>query len=124
MELCHYFFSALQVIIPEALNHAPGHYAEHRRFLVIPVAGNGIHSKILPHAAKDGIGLRKRRLVVYKYGHRLSGDIPPAHPETEAFGKGRSLPRAVKHGVFQEIGVAGTVHPYIRADKYVTPSKL
>ena len=124
VELGHHFLPSLEVVIAEALDHAAGEHAKYGRFLVIPVAREGIHSEILPQVSQNGIGFRQMLLVIYQNGHGLARNVPPAHPEDQALGTGLRLPGAVQHRIFQEVRVAGTVHPYIGADENVTPSQL
>ena len=124
MELGHHLLTALQVVIPEAFYHATGNDAEHGRFLVIPVAGNGIYAIVAPQATQNVIGLGQEGFVVYQNGDGLSGDVPAAHTETETLRGRLGFPGTVQHGVFQKIRVAGAVHPHVRSHKNVMPSQL
>ena len=108
----------------EALHHAAGQITKHGRFLVIPVAGERIHSIILPERAQDLIGHGKMLLVVYQDGHRAAGDIPAAHAEHQALAAGLFLPGTIQMRIFQEVRVAGAVHPHIGTYKYMAASQL
>ena len=124
MELRHHLLSSLEVVVVEALYHPSRGNAEHGGFFVIPIARDGIHAVHLPHFSQDFVCMRKEGLVIYQDGQRLSGDVPASNPETESLGLGLGLPRAVQHGVFQEIRISGTVHPNIRADKNMPAAHL
>ena len=124
VELGNDFFAAREVVVPEALNHLAGDDTEYGRLFIIPVAGDGVYAVVPPHPAKNVVGLRQEGLVVYQNGNGLAGNIPSAYTETEPLRSRLGFPGTVQPGVFQKIRVAGTVHPYIRADKNVMPSQL
>ena len=124
VELGHHLLISLEVVVIEALDHAAGKDAEHGRFLVVPVSRKGVHAEIPPQRGQEFIGLGQELLVVYQNGHGLARNVPSADTETETLRERLRLPRAVQHGVFQEIGVADAVHPYIRADENVSPAQL
>ena len=124
VELGHHLFSSLEIVVAEALYHAAGQDTEHGRFLIVPVAGEGIHSEVFPEVSQDGIGLREMLLVIHQDGQGLSGNVPSSHAEDQSFAAGLLLPGAVQHRVFQEIRVAGAVHPDIGADEDVPPAQL
>ena len=124
MELGHHFLAALQVEIPETLDHLAGGIAEDGAFLVIPVSSDRVHSIVFPIGREDVIGLGKILLVIHQDGQGLSGDVPAADPEPEPLLQGLGLPGTVQHRIFQEIRIVGPVHPHIGADENMSASQL
>ena len=105
-----------QVVVVETLDDLPGDITEHGRFLVVPVAGQGIHPESIPEVRQDLVALREEGLVVHQHGDRGTGDVPLAHTQPQPF-RGRLLPpRPEQERVLDEIGIARPVHPDIRSD--------
>ena len=124
MELGDDLVGLAQVVVPEAFDHAAGDIAEQGGLLVIPVAADRVDTVVLPELGEDVVALRQQVLVVHQDGDGRAGDVPAADAQAQAAPGGHLLPSLVEVGVFEEIRVAGTVHPHIRTDQDVVATEL
>ena len=116
VELRHHLVGGIEVVAVETHDDPSGGVAEERILLVIPVSGQGVHSKTLPILRKDLVLLGKELLVVDEDGYGLAGDVPASYADADALLGSLGLPVAVQGGVLDEIGIVLRLHPDIRSD--------
>ena len=105
VELGDHLFGITEIEVVETLDHTPGGIAEQGRFLVVPVAGNGVHPEVPPAGGKDFVLIRKKTLEIHQDGIGFSGNVPASYPHSDSLGGRLSLPGLEKSGVLQEIRI-------------------
>ena len=119
MELGDDLVGRAQVEPVETLYDMPCGIAEEHILLVVPVAGDRIHSETQPVLRQDVILLCEELFVVNQESDRTPGYIPSSDTDPYAFGSGLEPPLGIQMLVFGEIGIGGGIHPDIRSDKDV-----
>ena len=124
VELGDHLVGRTQVLLVETLDDPPGHVTEQDVFLVVPVAGDGVHAVLLPVFAEDLVGIGQELLIIDQDGDRPPGHVPASDADLDSVLGGASLPSLEKMDVLREIRVVIGVHPYVRTDEDVVLSEF
>ena len=115
----HMLLALLQAMVVETLHHEGGCIGEHVGFVVIAVAVEAVHLKIVPGICIEGVTLRIVGLEVYQHHTGLSGDVPPSCADVQAFFFRLLAPGLPQPLVFQKQGIAVCISE-IGSDKNYT----